>query len=422
MSTEAATKETAAEEAVTAETDPEAQDAEQKEEDKPRKEWEKRGDILALCVSVAMILWFQSVPLATMFGHAWYAIENDSWFHCETGGHYGLSFVDACICAYSQGVTCCFAPLSFCIMIIFVGRELLQKRLYYGLLKNKGVLQFATNDPLTDPLGIAVFVLYVHVILYFLFIVYATDLFGQDTTSHLLQHASETSGKGFGHGDFIKGNGDFDPNDGSFKLVAELFAFYILPATLFIVFFYCGYDIEMTLVPLSQYVHDAHDAGEEDQLSQLKVLDDAQCNRIVLENAGEILAGAGSHEEEYDHLQLWYQKEDTVTLLPKLGLVDSLWPANILLPQHASPEFSAKAFRILYYVYFGSSLFFGSLVLVLLGHYIKYCLSFVIAGDIPHMLQLAVEVTVTALCMLLLARLVQVTFRARHLKISRKNQ
>lgn len=410
MSADAAPEEQAVKSAT---EDPEAQ-----AEEKPKKEWEKRGEILQLIISCAMILWFQSVPLATMFGHAWYAIENDAWFHCEKGGHYDLSFADACICGYTQGVTCCFAPLSFTIMIIFVGRELVQKRLYYGLLKRHGVLQFATNDPLTDPLGIAVFLLYIHVIFYFFFIVYATQLFSQDKTSSLFQHMQ--SGVEHGLGDT---RGDLIVRDGAaFKLVSELFAFYILPATLFIIFFYCGYDIEATLVPLSQYVHDAHDAHEEDQLSLLKVLDDAQCNRIVLQNAGAILAGAGTHDEEFEHLHLWYQKEDTTETLPKLGLVDSLWPAQILLPKHASTDWSARSFRILYYVYFGTSLFFGSLVLVLLGHYIKFCFWLVVDGDVPHTLQMAVEVIVAAICMLLLARLIQITLAARHLKISRKEQ
>lgn len=398
--------------------------AEEEKVEKPQKEWEKRGEMLMLIISVAMILWFQSVPLATMFGHAWYAIENDAWFHCSKGGHYDLSLVDACICGYTQGVTCCFAPLCFCIMIIFVGRELVQKRLYYSVLKRHGVLQFATNDPLTDPLGIVVFLLYVHVIFYFFFIIYATKLLSSDASSSLLQHAHDGVGHGVdGVAGIGKNHGDLIVRDGAaFQMVSELFAFYILPSTLFIIFFYCGYDIEATLVPLSQYVHDAHDAHEEDQLSQLEVLDDAQCNRIVLEHAGEILAGAGTHDDEFEHLKVFYKEHKNDDILPKLGLLDSLWPTQILLPKHASPEAAARLFRVLYYVYFGSSLFFGSLVLVLLGHYIQFCLRLVLEGDIPHTIQMVVEVVVAFICVALLGRLVQVTHVARHLKISRKEQ
>jgi len=39
-------------------------------EEKEPKPWEARGTILGLCIDLGMIIWIQSVPLATMFIHS----------------------------------------------------------------------------------------------------------------------------------------------------------------------------------------------------------------------------------------------------------------------------------------------------------------------------------------------------------------
>jgi len=176
----------------------------------------------------------------------------------------------------------------------------------------------------------------------------------------------------------------------------------------------------MRIPGILEYVHDAHDAGESNQLSQLEIMDDAHTKRIVLANASEILATAGTHEEEFDNLKCWYLKEDTSTPLPILGLYDSLWPAMILLPKAAHQD--GMWFRIMYYIYFGCSLFVGTLVFGILSQYIMFSGRKIASGAVSYVLQMVVQVVVAIVCMALLGRLIQVTLAARHMKISRKEQ
>jgi len=384
--------------------DPEAQE-------KPQKEWEKRGEILQLVLGTGMVLWFQSIPLATMLGHALH--NTGKWFRCDRGGHYELSTLSAGICGYTQGAACTFAPLCLMVMILFIGRELVQKRLYYGLLRQQNVVQFASNDPLTDPLAIAVLVSYVHVILYLIYIIYATSLFNSGMTGTFYQHVGVENSKTHGIEHVLIGD------DYAFTMVVELVSFYVLPATLFIVFMYTGYDIEATLVPLSQYVHDAHDAGEGNRLSELQIIDDALCKKMVEDNAALILKGAGDHEQEFQECAKFYHGHMQAEDLQKVYMLDSLWPAMLLMPAEASGERPAQAFRILWWIYFGTSLVFGALVLWLLGFYISFSLQHL---DIAHTLQLSVEVFISALCVVILWRLVSVSYKARFLQIREKDQ
>lgn len=294
-----------------------------------------------------MTIWMQSLPLIAMVGHA--AVNTGHWFPCEAGGAYDLSAVDAILCGWTQGWTCSFAPFALTVMNLYIGRDLLAKRLYYGVLRQSGVLQFGSNNPLTDPLSLLVFIAYAHVILYLVFIIYATGLLSSDDSAFLLQH-----GRGV-----IGGSGDTDSlketllahDENAMRVVMELISFYVLPSTLFVVFFFCGYDIEFSLVPLSQYVHDEVEAGDQDSLSKLSILTDSHAKVLVEEKAADMLALAGDHEEEFVQVLEHYKQTDTSEALGIVHMIDSLWPAYILLPNEASQCGSAKIFRWIFLVY-----------------------------------------------------------------------
>lgn len=69
-----------------------------------------------------------------------------------------------------------------------------------------GVLRFASNYAIFDPLGIAVFVIFGHVILYFLFIFYITAVLVLQDANNLLQSAYNLlQHAGHGH-DLINGH------------------------------------------------------------------------------------------------------------------------------------------------------------------------------------------------------------------------
>jgi hypothetical protein len=396
------------------ETDPEAP----KEEEKPRKEWLKRGELLGLCVAAGMVIWMQAIPLLAMLGHS--AVNTGHWFPCEAGGNYDLSAVDSLLCGWTQGFTCSFAPFALTVMNLFIGRDLLQKRLYYGILRKNGVLQFASNNPLTDPLSLLVLVAYVHVILYLIFIIYATGLLSSDDSAFLLQH-----GRGV-----IGGSGDTDHlketllarDSYAMRAVMELISFYVLPATLFIVFFFCGYDIEFSLVPLSQYVHDEIEAGEKDSLSKLSILQDSHAKHIVEEHGADILALAGDHEDEFVQMLEQYKQKDTPEALGTVYMFDGLWPAYILLPNEASQCRSAKLFRWLFLVYAICAVFCCLLAASLCLQEVEEYLHKATQGYVCYTVELVVIGLITAVVFAVIGKLIVTTWKARGLKIDRKKQ
>jgi len=398
------------------ENDPEA--PKEEEEEKPRKEWIKRGELLALLVGAGMTIWMQSIPLVAMVGHA--AVHTGHWFPCEAGGAYDLSAVDAILCGWTQGFTCSFAPFALTVMNLYIGRDLLQKRLYYGLLRQQGVLQFASNNPLTDPLSLLVFVAYAHVILYLVFIIYATGLLSSDDSAFLLQH-----GRGV-----IGGSGDTDNlketllarDSYAMRQVMELVSFYVLPATLFVVFFFCGYDIEFSLVPLSQYVHDEVEAGDQDSLSKLSILQDSHAKALIEEKAADMLALAGDHEDEFVQVLEHYKLADNSEALGTVYMIDSLWPAYILLPNEAAQCRSAKIFRWLYLFYTICAVVCCLVAASLCLREVKEYMHKASEGYVGYTVELAVIGLITLVVIVVIGRLIFTTWKARGLKVDRKKQ
>jgi len=284
-------------------------------------------------------------------------------------------------------------------------------------LKHKGVVEFAANNPFKDPLVIAVIVSYLHLILHLIFIVWATGFFSGSSSSKFLQSA--------GHGEDITG-GDMKTivNDAyAFRLIVELVSFIVLPATLFVIFFYQAYDIEATLVPLSQYVHDARDAGEGAELSQLEILEDCWVKEVLDGKASEILSAAETHDLEFKELLSEYNVQRE-TLEKKetrmITMTESLWPAQILLPLEASDDKSAKAFRVLWMVYFVTAMVFGFLVLWLLVHYLLRDLIRVLDSHLPSLISFVVEGAILGICTLIIVKLIGAHRSARAIPVNKK--
>lgn len=384
-------------------------------EEKEPKPWEARGTILGLCIDLGMIIWIQSVPLATMFIHS--MMSYGKMFPCEEGGTYNLSFFDACYCAYTKSFIRGFAPLALTAMCLIVGRDLLQKRTYYSVLKHKGVLEFAANQPLKDPVFLAVLISYIHLILHLIFIVWATGFFSSSTSSKFLQHTGEGE-------DITGGDVKNMVNDAfAFRLIVELVSFIVLPATLFIIFFFTAYDIEATLVPLSQYVHDARDAGEGAELSQLEIMEDCWVKEVLEAHAPDILGVADDHALEFKELLNEYNRERKALEakdITRITMTESLWPAQLLLPLEASQDKPAKAFRILWMVYFVSACIFGFLVLWLLIHYCLRDLIKVLDSHIPSTISLGIQILFLVGCTTILAKIIGAHRTGRNLKVRRK--
>jgi len=387
-------------------------------EEKEPKPWEARGTILGLCIDLGMVIWIQSVPLATMFIHC--MVSYGKMFPCEEGGAYSLSFQSSCFCAYTKAYIRCFAPLALTAMCLIVGRDLLQKRTYYSVLKHRGVLEFAANNPFKDPVFLGVLISYLHLLLHLIFIIWATGFFSSNNPTKFLQHTGE--GEDITGGD-VKNMVD---DAFAFRLIVELVSFIVLPATLFIIFFFTAYDIEATLVPLSQYVHDARDAGEGAELSQLEIMEDCWVKEVLDANAADIIGAVDEsqpHELEFKELLNEYnrqRKEKEAKDIIRMTMTESLWPAQLLLPLQASQDKSAKAFRMLWMVYFVAACIFGFLVLWLLVHYMLRDLIKVLDSHYPSGISLGVEVVFLFGCVTILAKIIGAHRTGRGLEINRK--
>lgn len=209
----------------------------------------------------------------------------------------------------------------------------------------------------------------------------------------------------------------------AFRLIVELVSFIVLPATLFIIFFFTAYDIEATLVPLSQYVHDARDAGEGAELSQLEIMEDCWVKEVLDAKAPDILGVAEDHENEFKELMNEYNRQRK-TLEAKettrITMTESLWPAQFLLPLQASQDKPAKAFRVLWMVYFVSACIFGFLVLWLLVHYCLRDLIKVLDSHVPSTISLGIEVLFLVGCTIILAKIIGAHRTGRALEVHRK--
>lgn len=209
----------------------------------------------------------------------------------------------------------------------------------------------------------------------------------------------------------------------AFRLIVELVSFIVLPATLFIIFFFTAYDIEATLVPLSQYVHDARDAGEGAELSQLEIMEDCWVKDVLDAKAPDILGAVEDHDLEFKELLNEYNRQRT-TLEAKellhLTILESLWPAQLLLPIQASQDKSAKAFRIMWLVYFCTTCVLGFIVLFLLIHYCVRDLIRVLDSHIPDTISFGVMVVFLVGCTLILAKIIGAHRTGRNLQVNRK--
>lgn len=373
-------------------------------EEKEAKLWEARGTILGLSIELGMIIWLQSMPLATMFIYS--MVSYGKMFPCQVGGSYNLTFVDACFCAYTKAHVRCFAPLALSAFCLIILRDLVQKRLYYWTLKHHGVIEFGSNNPLKDYIFIAVAISFVHIILHLLFIVYATGFLTGGPSNGFLQHSDEA----------LLGDAY------AFRIIVELVTLSVLPAVLFMIFFFCGYDMEATLVPLSQYVHDARDAGEQEELSQLEILEDCWVKEILDTKTGEVLALAENHLDEFKCLQQEYNK-NRVELEKKetykIGLKDSLWASRLLLPAEATQDPAAKGFRVMWMVFFVTAMVFQFLVIWLVLHYVLRDMIKSLEGHIPDTISMGVEFVMFLGCLLIWSRMVVAHRRSRSIEVPR---
>jgi hypothetical protein len=204
--------------------------------------------------------------------------------------------------------------------MLLVGRLLIQKRLYYGLLRSGGVLQFSGNSCFRDRLVVFLILGALHCLV---FMCVTSPLLGQFVKFFQLAFNDTENG-----GDQTDNQKLVDQTKMLYTLVASS-----IPIITITVGAYLTYDITSTLVPLSQYVQDAESAHtalntlrpmHETLIRDLTLKEDLQSGNSPLGTAWAHLGGTGIIEA--------YVNSGTHDSAEPghVDLRDSLWPAALL--------------------------------------------------------------------------------------------
>mmetsp|Transcript_133873 Transcript_133873/g.267130 ORF Transcript_133873/g.267130 Transcript_133873/m.267130 type:complete len:741 (+) Transcript_133873:95-2317(+) len=329
----------------------EGQEEEEEEEEKNEPLlWESNGSVLGVVISVA----------GESAGHVFLLVTlimnlqacKDTFMLCNqkdtpTLNNYG----EVLLCHYTKGFVFCFPAMATGFLLLLCGRNLLQMRLYYGILKAGGVLSFGENTAFRDPFFLATFGAFCHFVGYTILHIIVLNRASPETfevkgsfleaagTSTMIANNTDSSSmpltsmgaetltmlavKGAkmlmmlmvgGRPRWKHGAGGSADKLGAamvFEKYLETFMVLVatfLETTLLIIFFYFAYDITQVLVPMSEYL-DSYKGDKENQRRRLHALKDSAAKEIF-EHSPQIIAVAdGDIHEVYEGIVERYLHE-----------------------------------------------------------------------------------------------------------------
>lgn len=121
-------------------------------------------------------------------------------------------------CEYTKAFLRAFPLLASSVSLVVAKRVMLQQRVYYGILKIGGLLDFKNTNGLRDPLVWLLAISLVHGVGHFILKIY----FGNFEMGYVQE----------------------------LGIIVQKF---LVPSFIFMAFFYASYDVEKTLIPLSKY-------------------------------------------------------------------------------------------------------------------------------------------------------------------------
>lgn len=348
-------------------------------------EWEKRGTVLGILASVLATAGSHIFYLILMFG----MMKTERMISCKSGGGHGLGFWGAYACDYTKAYLECFPELALTVCLLIVGRNLLQTRLYYGLLMRGSVLQYRSKSMFKDALVGFFLWCYAHCWLHLLLLMWLIWQAGFE--DQFLEELRTTKAGRNRPGAAFLGPGP-DPrmsepqvviNDRPFdnpvlraqvSLLVDLVGFFVIPSSLFFVYLLTGYDVEMSFVPMSQYFFDARKTdgvGFHTRVhANLSVLNDDAVRLLVLHKQDEIHDAALTVTDALDEIVRLYERdgqqyEDEAAEAGQsfVGISRAHWPCRLLVSEDAS-SFSGLSFRALWLVFVALSLILHCFLLV----------------------------------------------------------
>jgi len=371
---------------------PESEIEEEAVEEAPMPDWEARGTIVGLIIDVASVSAHRIFVLVMMM--VGLDVARKDSMKCSLGEESLLeSYGEELFCHYTKSFVFCFPAIATGVLLCLMGRDLLQKRLYYGLLKAGAAISYTENVAYKDPFFMALVVNFLHCVAFYVFNVNVLSRKGEDvieqpdvqvtvppTMTTTPAAAFAVMGYNQTHVANIVGTHAGQMSEESMNTL-KLLALNFMPSILVIVFIFLAYDITMTLVPLSEYLR-AFEAEDESPVPDLCTFQDAIAKRL-LEKSPEMVEAAGSNLQTlYEMIVDKYRRHKaelhggiirSKSLLPSakaamdiadgtesmtsprwgkgmkdlatIGLTKSLWPADLLLRLDVEGE-GVQNFRV----------------------------------------------------------------------------
>jgi len=226
--------------------------------------WLKRGHVTGLLQHVGaqygpVIALSFYMCLAPFFG----AVRIDKQFPCEVGSKYIKTQFGAAICEYTKTYVWSFPQLGFASLLLLAGRDILQMRFYYFMLKHGGVVSFMQFPLLRDSIVIANIWAFAHFWLFVGLVILRLFTSGIDPQI-AMEQAAKAAVAAAGNINARRGLVGLDhdqlANSGDpqgLQLLIQLLVLLGIPGVLFMMKLLSAYYLERTLVPLSEYIRDS---------------------------------------------------------------------------------------------------------------------------------------------------------------------
>jgi len=317
--------------------------------------WEKLGSSLKLLSLVAVGAANRFLYLVLISFEVLYS--KDHLMSCDPTTK-GMN--TALVCEFTKQCVRFFPVLGLVVLVLAANRMLLQKRIFYRVLKRGALVDFDNVNPFTDPIFCILVMDLLFAVLHFLLMLWdvggLSSFVGELAKFDTLLSSRESTSSG----DSISIE-DLRNHEAMARM--ELLAtFYVIPAVVFMSFLYMSYDIERALVPLSKFIEEDVEEAKL-QLARLVVLNERACEQTVSSDfmsrfQNDPTPQGGSEGFDADTVYRAFiekaaaQSEDSAGKAGCLTVrrpTSSLWPGKLLLNRNF-PGVEGRHFRLAWYI------------------------------------------------------------------------
>lgn len=324
------------------------------------RHWEKKGSLLTILIQAGGKWGKHAVVLCL----AIFGMLNDrtfdgkgksldiNWPQCKTNlAPYYFSFEKALLCKYLMSFAIGWPPVALAVLMLMISRDMVQKRLYYGMLKsNCSIVYNGANRPQKDPLIVYILVLSLHVILFLFF------LFHTVIVRIVEEDEAKVQSKLGGPSQTVDASADSPMTKSQLMVVISVV---LMPLVFYLLDVNSDYNLQEVLVSLSDYSHEeiephaVNQVATESGLQSLEVWEDHNARQVFMQRAREVDDSSLTLPQVYDKLIDIGRKEpreDKQEEEMDVFLLQSLWPAPVLLKPRDDDD-ESRNFRYLFSAY-----------------------------------------------------------------------